>query len=286
MGVLALLVALACGCAAGSSVQPSMGIGGSGVAPGKTLVLVTRVEPESLSLKVSPSGGLSANDAVGVFNAGLVLFDGQMTPSPHLAEALPRLGTDTWRVFDDGRMETIYRLRSGLTWHDGAPLTAEDFVFGWRVYLNPMIGWFRPVPQHLVEDMQAPDSQTLVIRWRQAYPEAGELAPSSLPPMPKHLLAQAFEGPYRPLVAHDGQPDAGARRLSFHQHGARAAGAVLAAEMGRGEATAIAQKVGQRLTRLNVVGDPDPIQFDDDLGHCARMSRAARRMVAVCIRRW
>ena len=40
------------------------------------------------------------------------------------AESLPQLNTDTWRVGSDGRMETTYRLRPNLTWHDGAPLTA------------------------------------------------------------------------------------------------------------------------------------------------------------------
>ena len=57
-------------------------------------------------------------------NAGLAINDERELPHPYLAEALPELNSDTWRVFPDGRMETAYRLRPNLTWHDGRPLTA------------------------------------------------------------------------------------------------------------------------------------------------------------------
>jgi ABC-type transport system substrate-binding protein len=50
---------------------------------------------------------------------------------------------DTWRVFPDGRMETTFRLRANLTWHDGEPLSGADFVFAWRVYTNPDLGTAR-----------------------------------------------------------------------------------------------------------------------------------------------
>jgi ABC-type transport system substrate-binding protein len=70
----------------------------------------------------------------------LVLNDDRESPTPYLAEALPTANTDTWRILPDGRMETIYRLRPSLTWHDGAPLTAADFVFAWRVYATPELG--------------------------------------------------------------------------------------------------------------------------------------------------
>src|SRR2546430_12749011 len=52
----------------------------------------------------------------------------------------PELGTDTWRVAADGTMETAYRLRGQLAWHDGAPLTSDDFVFAWQVYATPELG--------------------------------------------------------------------------------------------------------------------------------------------------
>lgn len=86
---------------------------------------------------------------------------------PQLAEALPRLNSDTWRVFPDGRMETSYRLKPNLTWHDGTALSAEDFVFAYRVYATPALGAATSPPIGLMEEVLAPDDHTLVIRWRQ-----------------------------------------------------------------------------------------------------------------------
>src|SRR5438067_707306 len=100
--------------------------------PSKTLVLMTRNEPDYLAaigLVQSSSGGGSTGGRRRLFNAGLTLLDGDARPLPYLAESLPQLNSDSWRVFPDGRMETAYRLRPNLVWHDGAPLTADDFVF-------------------------------------------------------------------------------------------------------------------------------------------------------------
>ncbi|MBA3416909.1 MAG: hypothetical protein H0U10_16945, partial [Chloroflexia bacterium] len=51
--------------------------------------------------------------------------DVTMEPQPGLAES--------WEVAPDGRAIT-YRLRSGVTWHDGSPLTAADVAFSFEVY--------------------------------------------------------------------------------------------------------------------------------------------------------
>src|SRR5207247_8512441 len=71
-----------------------------------------------------------------IFNATLVMADERGQPMPYLAEALPQLNSDTWNILPDGTMETVYRLRPNLTWHDGQPLTADDFTFSWQVHQN------------------------------------------------------------------------------------------------------------------------------------------------------
>src|SRR4029453_1211978 len=45
-----------------------------------------------------------------IFNDTLATFDERGLPRPRLAEAVPQLNTDTWRVFPDGRMETTWKL--------------------------------------------------------------------------------------------------------------------------------------------------------------------------------
>jgi peptide/nickel transport system substrate-binding protein len=156
----------------------------------RSLVVAFRFEPTDLSAKIAKTG--SNGNGVALFNAALAVVDNASTPRPHLAEALPALNTDSWRLSPDGRMETTYRLRPGLTWHDGAPLTADDFAFAYRVYLAPTLAVFLPNPQDQIDDITAVDPRTLLIRWRSTYPEAGALDQGKLDPLPRHLLGEGF----------------------------------------------------------------------------------------------
>jgi len=107
-------------------------------APERTLIVGIGREPQNLAPFGPLASGLTAAVmSVRPFNAFLELVDDRGVAHPYLAETLPALDTDTWRVFPDGRMETRYRLKANVVWHDGAPFTAEDLVFAWRVYTTP-----------------------------------------------------------------------------------------------------------------------------------------------------
>jgi peptide/nickel transport system substrate-binding protein len=145
--------------------------------------------------------GLTSTTVSRLFNAGLALRDGEGNFRPYLAETLPQLNTDTWTVTPDGRMETTYRLRPNVVWHDGAPLTAEDFVFAYQVYSSSDIGQGSSPPIGMMEGVTAPDGRTVVIRWRTAFVDAGNLEagnagptnPVGFPPLPRHLLETQFQ---------------------------------------------------------------------------------------------
>lgn len=65
----------------------------------------------------------------------LALFEGLVTNDPKTLE--PRPGcAERWELSADGRRYTFH-LRAGLTWSDGSPLTAGDFVRSWRRVLTP-----------------------------------------------------------------------------------------------------------------------------------------------------
>jgi peptide/nickel transport system substrate-binding protein len=170
--------------------------------PSRTLVLTTRVEVNSLSHAPFWQRRFIFLSTPRLFNANLALPDEKGVSHPYLAEALPQLNTDTWRVLPDGRMETTYRLRANLTWQDGTPLSAEDFVFAWRVLTTPDLGAATSQPHGLMEQVAAPDPRTVAIQWRQLYPEGGAL-PETFTPLPRHLLQQAFEqGPPDVFLGH------------------------------------------------------------------------------------
>lgn len=115
-------------------------------------------------------------------------------PLPYLAEALPQLNTDTWTVSPDGRMQTTYRLKPNLIWHDGTPLSTPDFAFAWRIYMSAEIerGSPQSPPQNQIEEISAPDDRTLLIRWRRAFPDAGVLS-EEFRPLPRHILDPVYQ---------------------------------------------------------------------------------------------
>ena len=177
-------------CAPPAREAPSAGSSVTSTAPQRTLVIAVRTEPPSLSTKplVSTSAVL---DAVPLFNAELDRKDERGEAYPYLAEQLPKVGTDTWRVLADGRVETTYRLKPGLTWHDRASLNAEDFVFAWRVYATPELGASRSLPIAFMEEVVAVDARTFLIRWKQIYADADQLG-TDFPPLPRHILEPDF----------------------------------------------------------------------------------------------
>ena len=152
-------------------------------------MLAHRYEPSNLAPKVLQSNGTF--NTARLFNAALTLVDDEGNPRPYLAEALPQLNSDNWKVFPDGTMETIYRLKPNLVWHDGTPLTAEDFVFAWKVYSSPDLVTVGTRPHNAVEEVTAPDPRTVVIAWRYPYYDAGILN-TNWTPLPRHLLEEAL----------------------------------------------------------------------------------------------
>lgn len=162
----------------------------------RTLVISVRVEPGSIASKPLQQGGVTLETSRRLFNASLAHQDNRGAWQLYLAEALPQINTDAWQVFPDGRMQTTYRLKPNLVWHDGTPLHAEDFVFSWRVYATPDLGQSRSPPYSAVEQVLAPDERTIVVRWARPFPDAGNLGEGTgteFPPLPRHILDGPFQ---------------------------------------------------------------------------------------------
>lgn len=189
MATIALAAALLTGCAPAAGFK----LDEAGVTPvqNRALRTVGRVEPVSLASKPLQSTGISIRTTTRMFNAELDYTDSKENPLPYLAEALPQLNTDSWQVFPDGRMETRYRLKPNLTWHDGTPFSAQDYVFAWQVYSRPELGAGGGRLMASLAEVAAPDERSLVFRWKQIYPEAGRLG-TGLQALPRHLLAEDF----------------------------------------------------------------------------------------------
>jgi len=94
--------------------------------PHADLTFLNGAEPETLdpALITGQPEGRIAN----ALFEGLLAFDQGGRPQPGMAES--------WEVSADGRVYT-FKLRDGLVWSDGMPLTSRDFVASWRRTLDP-----------------------------------------------------------------------------------------------------------------------------------------------------
>jgi peptide/nickel transport system substrate-binding protein len=89
---------------------------------------------------------------------GLVAYREDASVGPMLAKAV--------EVSPDG-MTYRFTLRDGVTFDNGAALTAEDVLFAWKRYLNPETGWrclseFDGRGQAKITNIAAPDPATVV----------------------------------------------------------------------------------------------------------------------------
>jgi len=159
----------------------------------RMLTIVNINEPVSLNARPLVETFISYFTVRQAFNASLIVLDDRGLPRARLAESLPQLNTDTWKVSADGKMETTYKLKPNLVWHDGTPLTAEDFVFAWQLYRTPELGVAVALPINLMEEVAAPDPRTVVIKWKQLTVQADQLEPDAFGPLPRHILEDRFK---------------------------------------------------------------------------------------------
>ncbi len=160
----------------------------------RTLVIAIHDEPGTLALHPFTQPGQATYLIKRVFNAQLSYLDDQAAAHPYLAEALPQLNSDSWRVTADGRMETTWKLRPNTLWQDGTPLSAQDFVLSWRVYATPELGQSQSPPLNALDSVTAPDDRTLVFHWKGLFPGAATMYEHNreFPALPRHLVEAGF----------------------------------------------------------------------------------------------
>ena len=120
--------------------------------------------------------------------AGLVRLDPNLQPIPDLVERVPTLdnGDVQWNR-GAGTMDVTYRLRPGLRWSDGQPLTADDVAFTWRLIVNPKVqGVLSPDGYTAISRIDVHDLQRFTLHFDRIYPKFLNLFPAVLP---QHRLA-------------------------------------------------------------------------------------------------
>lgn len=113
------------------------------------------------------------------------LFDSLLRVDPEDGHLLPGLA-ERWLVSEDAKT-FVFKLRDGVEWSDGEPLTADDVAFTIEQLSNPDIR-VRPAADFgPIDEVTATDERTVSITFRQAYCAALTYI-GILPILPKHKL--------------------------------------------------------------------------------------------------
>jgi len=192
MNVLALSLVFVTAC---GMTPPSQGGSSSSrveatQAP-KTLVWAVQQEPTDVTALSGLGGtrGPTSNFRT-LAHARLVSDDYTLTPYADLALELPSVDRGTWRVNPDGTMETTWKLRPNIKWHDGTPFTASDVVFWFSVIKDPNIPSTSLVGLDQIVSATALDPNTVVIRWSEPYFDANRVP--DVGPIPRHILESVW----------------------------------------------------------------------------------------------
>jgi len=114
---------------------------------------------------------------------GLVRLDANLRPVADLVERVPTLanGDVKWNRAA-GTMDVTYRLRAGLLWSDGQPLTASDVAFTWHLIVDPAVQGVLSVEGYrAISSIDVLDSQRFTLHFDRVYPKYLNLFSAVLP---------------------------------------------------------------------------------------------------------
>ncbi len=201
------ILALALTCAFGLSACSKTGGGPSGAGGHNpwTQHGVLRVgnvdEPDSLNPLFAHTD--STDQVAGLIYAGLLRYDDNGNFIPDLATAVPTY--QNGGISKDGKTITFH-LRHNAKWSDGAPLTANDWLFTYHSVLNPANNTKTRYGWDEIASALAPDPYTLVVHFKVVDGSIlglfGSAGGAAYPPLPAHLLAKLPDLNRVPFNAH------------------------------------------------------------------------------------
>jgi peptide/nickel transport system substrate-binding protein len=117
-------------------------------------------------------------------------FDPDNTPIPEIATEIPSV--ENGGMSEDGLTLTV-NLRDDVTWSDGEPVTANDFVFTYEMYTSDSNAVSSSYPYDpYVASVEAPDDHTLVVTFTEPFaPWLTTIFAGGV--LPEHVLRPVFE---------------------------------------------------------------------------------------------
>ena len=144
---------------------------------GGTVVVAISADPGHLNPAITTSG--ATHTASELLYNGLIARDERGDPQPDLAES--------WTIEQNGALYR-FRLRDGVTWHDGNRFTAADVKFSFDEVLLKYHARTKASMAGALAGIDAPDDRTVVFRFKQPYsPLLFQLDATEAPIVARHV---------------------------------------------------------------------------------------------------
>ncbi|WP_269931031.1 ABC transporter substrate-binding protein [Aminobacter sp. HY435] len=149
---------------------------------GGRLVVAADSEPRNLNPAIVASNGVFFISSKVVEPLAEASFDGKDGLAPRLATS--------WEGSDDG-LSVTFKLREGVTWHDGKPFTSADVAYSALSVWKPLQNLGRVVFKDL-EAVETPDDHTAVFKFSR--PTPFQLIRNALPALTSVVPKHIYEG--------------------------------------------------------------------------------------------
>jgi peptide/nickel transport system substrate-binding protein len=123
-----------------------------------------------------------------IWNCDPWIWDDKNEPVPVLLAEMPSL--DNGGISEDGTTIT-YRLRDDIVWSDGEPITSDDFIFTYEMFMEPGNTVNSTYPYDLLAGWEAPDERTVVLSFDE--PFVPWMAAFGQQILPAHVLRPVYE---------------------------------------------------------------------------------------------
>ena len=146
------------------------------LSEGGVLINAMSAEPSNLISMIAGDGASSAI-ASKIFNS-LIRYDENLNFTSDIAES--------WKVSNDQKTIT-FKIKKGLKWSDGMPLTSADIYFTWKLITDPKTRTPYASDYTLVSEAKTPDEHTFIVTYDDNYAPALDTW-ASLEILPAHIL--------------------------------------------------------------------------------------------------
>lgn len=182
-----------CGGCQKKSGSPDVKEEAQAVGGKKTLTIGISQEPDSLFIPFKEM--MASEEVARSGDYSLTRFDENWRIVPFAAKEIPSLENGQLELFKENgvdKMRTTWLLRDDFFWPDGTPLTADDFVFTFKVYKDPKQEIVDRTTVEKIEKMESKgdDKKTLVVTWKEPYAYYHNYRQHEA--IPKHLVEPIY----------------------------------------------------------------------------------------------